>query len=312
MNSSLRTAGSVVPLHFQTLVTHEIPTRPIFSMSIFKGVPPPQPSAAIPMLRFRGLRRRPKGNNKRLPPRPASNLHDYMPPSASRSSWNGMPFSQFERRMHHVMEHDTSPSQLAQNDIQHLQTYLISLIAEMNTYRTMLGLPPWTVPTRNLTLMRHVVKVYWGEDAGVTVRIPQIKMVEDGCGMLVGYAVDYEAMEREWEVQEELMSAPLIEISTKEERAREEAKEEAKLEKEMRRIRSTKWDKYYPYGAETESDRAKREKKQERMRRRKGKPSVFVEMWVSLGHAFRIKRHRGSTRKQRNRLAPRVFGFRRL
>ncbi|KAE9396569.1 hypothetical protein BT96DRAFT_101548 [Gymnopus androsaceus JB14] len=242
---------------------------------------------------------------KDLPSRPISNLHDYMPPAASRSSWRGMPFSQFQRRILQdagvevaADQPRETPSAVVDVDIAQLQAFLASRVEEMNIKRGMLNLPAWKVPN-DLSLMRHVCKVWWGEQ----VAIPELKRVGNG-----KYEIDYEVMKREMEMEEMLMDTPLIEISTAEERAQAEAKVEKAL-----------WwmDNYGPYGiARTKKTKSKR------------KPSVFAEIWVNIGYVFGIsaKRRRdrdhgagrrtigrsgGRRRRARTRLTNKVFRFRR-
>ncbi|KAF5379274.1 hypothetical protein D9757_010697 [Collybiopsis confluens] len=227
--------SSVVEPRSRVLFAHdnERPRNRLSSMSLFKGPPPTTPSYATPRLMpF-------KFKDKPLPSLPAprhrrrtSNIRDYMPPSASRSSWSGMPYSQFERRMRYYTGEGTTPEELSKKDSERLKNLLLLLIGEMNTRRASLGLPMWSVPTRNLELMRHVCIAFFGGDdgngdggvfhEGKRIQIPKVKMSDDG----KGYVIDYDTMEREWELDEQLMDVPLIDISTKEEREAAEKKRE--------------------------------------------------------------------------------------
>ncbi|KAJ3846241.1 hypothetical protein EV368DRAFT_89336 [Lentinula lateritia] len=202
--------------------------------------------------------------DKTLPSRPVSNLRDYMPPSASRSSWSGMPFAQFERRLLYLDQPGDQP------DVSELQAFLTSRIEEMNRRRQMLSLPIWKVPMNDLSLMRHVCKLWWGED----VKIPEVK--KTGIGREVRYEIDYESMATAREMEEILLDKPLIEISTKDEQ------EEARKVEERRAAESKALMKYYskrygPYGIE---------KPVKISRKDRNEPSVFVEFWGHLGDVF--------------------------
>ncbi|KAJ4489949.1 hypothetical protein J3R30DRAFT_3399415 [Lentinula aciculospora] len=232
------------------------------------------------------------GGCKSLPLRPVSNLHDYMPPSASRSSWSGMPFAQFERRLLHFDELGDQP------DIRELQAFLTCRIEEMNRQRQMLSLPAWKVPMNDISLMRHVCKLWWGED----VKIPEVK--KTGIGREVKYEIDYESMTMAREMEEILLDRPLI---TKEEQEEARKAEELELAKSEARIKLY-MKRYGPYGVE---------KPVKTKRRDRNKPSVFVEFWGSLGHVFGLcaqsskKSHRTSGPRRRTRLGARVFRRRR-
>ncbi|KAJ3931275.1 MAG: hypothetical protein NXY57DRAFT_961931 [Lentinula lateritia] len=238
----------------------------------------------------------PRGD-KTLPSRPVSNLRDYMPPSASRSSWSGMPFAQFERRLLYLDQPGDQP------DVCELQAFLTSRIEEMNRRRQMLSLPVWKVPMNDLSLMRHVCKLWWGED----VKIPEVK--KTGIGREVKYEIDYESMATAREMEEILLEKPLIEISTKDEQ------EEARKVEERRVAESKALMKFYskrygPYGVE---------KPVKISRKDRNEPSVFVEFWGHLGGVFglstRVKRRKssrgGCAPRQRTRLGARVFRRRR-
>ncbi|KAJ3903217.1 hypothetical protein F5879DRAFT_990327 [Lentinula edodes] len=233
--------------------------------------------------------------DKTLPSRPVSNLRDYMPPSASRSSWSGMPFAQFERRLLYLDQPGDQP------DVSELQAFLTSRIEEMNRRRQMLSLPVWKVPMNDLSLMRHVCKLWWGED----VKIPEVK--KTGIGREVKYEIDYESMATAREMEEILLDKPLIEISTKDEQ------EEARKVEERRAAESKALMKFYskrygPYGVE---------KPVKISRKDRNEPSVFVEFWGHLGDVFglstRVKRRKssrsGGASKRRTRLGARRAGF---
>ncbi|KAF9070953.1 hypothetical protein BDP27DRAFT_1322945 [Rhodocollybia butyracea] len=195
---------------------------------------------------------------KALPTRPVSNLRDYMPPSASRSSWSGMPFDQFERRVRHAAGSDAvSPDMAA------LQVFLISKVCEINVHRAMLDLPPWRVPN-DVSLLRHVCKVWWGEG----LEIPELKLVDGR------YEIDYEAIERDRETQEILSNTPLIAMSTAEERAIAEAKQ---AEKDRRARAWHRLSNRGPYGVQMQ---------QKRKKSRKTTSILKIAIWAKVGRAF--------------------------
>ncbi|KAJ3844645.1 hypothetical protein EV361DRAFT_953728 [Lentinula raphanica] len=226
--------------------------------------------------------------DKSLPPRPISNLRDYMPPAASRSSWSGMPFAQFERRLLHFDKLGDEP------DVTELQAFLTSRIEEMNRQRAMLGLAAWKVPVHDILLMRHVCKLWWGEE----VKIPEVK--KTGIGRDVKYEIDYESMATARELEDILLNQPLFEIGTKGELAEaEEAKkaEEKRVAEHIALIKKSH----------------KRRRALERRERKKS--SAFVGFWGNIGHVLGLsirKSRRDSNglsvrNRRRTRLIVRVF-----
>ncbi|KAJ3746514.1 hypothetical protein DFH05DRAFT_956295 [Lentinula detonsa] len=234
----------------------------------------------------------PVGGDKALPARPVSNLRDYMPPCASRSSWSGMPFAQFERRLLHNDQPGDEP------DVSELQAFLSSRIKEMNRQRAMLSLPAWKVPKSDLLLMRHVCKLWWGED----VKIPEVKKI--GIGHDVKYEIDYESMATAQELEEILLNKPLIDISTKDEQEEARKAEERSWAQTDALIKLYN-KRYGPYGVE---------KPVKTKRRDRNKPSAFVKFWGNVGHVFGISTRRSrrnsnrvSVGRRRTRLGVRVF-----
>lgn len=267
--------------------------------------------------------RRPTG--KSLPARPISNLRDYMPPSASRSSWRGMPFSQFQDRLLQDAATATATANPPPDpaptptrpppppepqvelpavliapmdmDATQLQAYLSSLVKEMNTKRRMLDLPAWKVPN-DLSLMRHVCKIWWGEQ----VTIPELNRADNG-----QYEVDYEVMKKEREIEEKLLDSnePLIDINITPEQERARAKARSETD-------SFLWikDNYGWYGVETYKRTKLLGTEEEEVNdvdvnvdvdvgkppERIPKPSVLAVMWVNLGYMFRIPAKRRRSR----------------